>query len=273
MKLLVYVDPSQRGQWALTLARDLARTPGDTLVLLAIEENLKKQPDLLEQAEKQFNAPGLKVVKKVRPAPARNAILDESQECYPNITIFPPAGRRGLARLIKGSRVKTVVHNAPSTVIVARQPVSEHIRRILVAVSGGPHSETTLLSSQEIASILQADLTVIHVSSNVILPFREEEQVREELGVDQQDLSLIQRLVGKLGLKARVLDRQGMVTHEIPAECQRGGYDLLILGQHLAETEAGQELAENLAEILVMETPIPVLVVRPRRWAAQIRGR
>ncbi len=273
MKFLVYVDPSQRGQWALTLARDLARTQDDTVLLLTIEENLKRQPDLLDQAEKQFSGSGLHVVKKVRPAPARNAILDESQESYPNITIFPPAGRRGLARLIKGSRVKTVVHNAPATVMVARRPVSEHIRRILVAVSGGPHSETTLLSAQEIAQILHADLTVIHVSSNVSLPFREKERVREEPGIDQQDLSLIQRLVGKLGLQAKVLDRQGMVTHEIPAECQHGGYDLLILGQHLAETEAGQELAENLAEILVMESPIPVLVVRPRRWAAQIRGK
>jgi nucleotide-binding universal stress UspA family protein len=269
MKILVYVEPGPRGDWALALGEDLARGAGAAVILLTTLENQQLAPRLLDEAAERFSAiPGLAIEKKARPGPARDAILVESRESFPAITVFPPAGRRGLLRLIKGSRVKSVVHNAPSTVMVARRPVSDHIHRILVTVSGGPFSETTLLSAQEIARSLQAELTLLHVTSGIAIPYGPPEPSREG---PEAHPERIERLLASLengGSRPRVRLRQGMVVHEILAECEEGHFDLLILGQHLADKEAGGQLSENIAELLAVECPIPVLIVRPRRWAA-----
>jgi nucleotide-binding universal stress UspA family protein len=61
-----------------------------------------------------------------------------------------------------------------------------------------------------------------------------------------------------------------MVVHEILEECHEGQFDLLVLGQHLAEADAGGPLTENIAEILAMECPIPLVIVRPRRSSGEV---
>ena len=270
MKILVYIDPSFRGEWALSPALDLARGLARTILLLTTRENLDENPKLLEHAAERFSGTkDLVIEKKVRPGPPRDAILAESRESSPAITVFPPAGRWSIARMLRGSRVKAVVHNSPSTVMVARKPVSEHIQRILVTVSGGPFSETTLMSAQEIAKAVNAELFVLHVTSTVSLPYGEVKHERPESPPAAPQLKELQGTLARLGLESQTQCREGMVVREILAECHEGHYDLLILGQHLADKATGGPLSENIAEILAMESPIPVLVVRPRRWAAQ----
>jgi len=263
MKLLLFIDPSFRGDWALALTQDLARGLGGEVILLATEDDIAEDPSLLERAAEKFaHIRDLVVEKRVRPGPARDAIVEESRESRPAITVVPPAGRKGLARWIKGSRVKDVVHNAPSTVMVARKPVSDHIRSILVTVSGGPMSETTALSALEIAQALHAQLTLLHVTSSVNIPFGNTPEAPAP-----RNLSNIQELLTAGGVEPRMRVRDGMVVNEILHECETGGYDLLILGQHLVDMDAGGVYSENIAEVLAVECSIPVLVVRPRRWA------
>lgn len=263
MKLLLYVDPSFRGDWALTLTKDLASGLGGTVILLTTNDHLAEDPSILDRAQEQLRSHrDLTIEKRVRPGPARDAIVAESHESRPAITIVPPAGRKGLARWIKGSRVKDVVHNAPSTVMVARKPVSDHIRSILVTVSGGPMSETTALSALEIAQAMHAQLTLLHVTSSVHLPFGDDATTPPPRNLDG-----IRALLSTGGSEPRLRVREGMVVNEILQECETGGYDLLILGQHLSDLDAGGPLSENIAEVLAVECSIPVLVVRPRRWA------
>ena len=286
LKILVYVDHKARGQWAVSLAQELAQGLHARVILLTVEQNLKSDPELLERAAAAIKATtGDQAIMKTRPGPARKAILEESLSSSPAVTIFPPAGRRGLARMFKGSRVKSVVHNSPSTVAIARQPVSEKIGRILVTVSGGPMSETTLLSAHEVAQALDTELAVLHVSSSVPIPVSEKQSTGAsqiaadaKVGADSEvpdsaeegvpEISeLLARLPWKDNRRPELRLRTGMVVGGILDECQQGHYDLLILGQHLAVKEAGGPLSENIAEILAMECPIPVLIVRPRRWA------
>lgn len=271
MKILVFVDPSSRGEWALSPAVDLARGLGATLLLLTTEEYHASDPGLLDRTAAKLADENLTIVRKTRPGSAREAILAESAETSPAITIFPPAGRGALGRMIKGSRVKTVLQNAPSTIMVARKPVSGQIRRILATVRGGAFSETVLLCAQEIADAIRAEVTVLHVESDVSIPCTEPQR-RATDAVETPPLPEttkdISATIARLGVRAEVRGRQGMVISEILAECHTGRYDLLILGQHLAEKETGGPLSENLAQILAMESPIPVLMIRPRRWVS-----
>jgi nucleotide-binding universal stress UspA family protein len=276
MKILVYVDPSPCGEWAWPPALDLTRTLAREVILLTTSENLEAHPELLDEAAARFEGgKDLVIEKKSRPGPPRRAILEESRESSPAITVFPPAGRRRLTRMIHGSRVKAVLQSSPSTVMVARKPVSDHIRRILVTVSGGPFSETTLLSAVEIAQAVQGDVTVLHVTSGVSIPYGEggeEDTAAPQAGPQKTPVdALIEKLSGE-GIALRVRRREGMVVREILSEVEEGHYDLLVLGQHLADKASGGPLTEDISEILALECPIPVLVVRPRRWAAASRG-
>ncbi len=262
MKLLVFVEPTSRGEWAITLTQDLALGLRGTVMLLTTNEILAEDPQILDRTAEKFSGiAGLSLEKRVRPGPARDAIVEESRESRPAITIVPPAGRKGLARWIKGSRVKDVVHNAPSTVMVARKPVSEHIRSILVTISGGPMSETTALGACEIAQAIHAQLTVLHVTSSVTIPFGESSSTPTP-----RDITHIRDLLTRNGVEPRMRLREGMVVNEILHECEAGGYDLLILGQHLVDMDAGGPFSENIAEVIAIQCSIPVLVIRPRRW-------
>ncbi len=267
LKLLVYVDRGARGSWAISLAQELAQGLRAHVILLTAERNLKLDPDLLKSAASKIeSATERETTLKTRPGPARKAILEESLASSPAVTIFPPAGRTGLARILKGSRVKSVVHNSPSTVAVARRPVHEKISRILVTVSGGPMSETTLLSAHEVTEALESELTVLHVSSGIPIPSTENSAPTELDDRVPEVAEFVENLPWK-GERPELRIRTGMVVPGILDECRRGHYDLLILGQHLAIKEAGGPLSENIADLLAVECPIPVLVVRPRRWA------
>lgn len=123
-------------------------------------------------------------------------------------------------------------------------------------------SETTALCALEIAQALHGQITLLHVTSAVHIPFG-------EVGAEASPANVLARIRDLLkegGVEPRMRTREGMVVREILAECEDGGYDLLILGQHLVDREAGGLFSENIAEDLAMECPIPVLVVRPRRW-------
>ena len=269
MKVLVYVDPSARGEWALAPALDLAARLCTKLILLSTKETLQQHPQLLDAAAERFAEHKIEIIKSVRPGPPRKAILNESAESYPAITVVPPAGRWRFSRILHGSRVRTVVHEAPSTVMIARKPVSDHIRRILVTVSGGPMTETLIRGAQEIAAGLDAELSVLHVSSSVTIPFGE---VRTEAPPTNRPLKEVLTKLSEGGVTPRFLERDGLVVREILSECHEGHYDLLILGQHLADRDMGGPLCQNLAEILAVECPIPVLIIRPRRWASAASG-
>lgn len=263
MKILLYVDPSIRGSWAQMLAREFAAALKGTVLLLTNDEALEDHPDLLERASAAFaGLEGVKVETLVRHGRPRQVILEQARSWRPALIVLPPAGRRGIARMIKGSRVRAVVHEAPSTVLVARQPVSERLRSILVTVSGGPMSETTALAALEVAQAFGAQITLLHVSSSISLGVSEAERDPAIARIEE-----IRQLLQRGGVEPRMRSREGMVVNEIFNECRDGGYDLLILGQHLVNREAGSDLSENLAEDLALHCPIPVLVVRPRRWA------
>jgi nucleotide-binding universal stress UspA family protein len=53
-----------------------------------------------------------------------------------------------------------------------------------------------------------------------------------------------------------------MVVEEIKAELREGGYDLLVIGAHQARTPLDRVLLEDVSAELLLESPIPVLVVQ-----------
>jgi nucleotide-binding universal stress UspA family protein len=256
MDSLVYVDPSHRGEWVLALAAQLPREYADCLVLLATEEDAARDDGLLARARARLAATGARLEEKRAPGPAERAILEEAAAQNYGLVVVPPAGRNALQRMLKGSRVATVVRAVHASVLVARRPPA-HVQRILAAVSGGELSAAVVQAGLELEQAFGARTVFFHVAPEVALPFERSGAAEVELA---EDPALAARQ--QLALHGRELvEREGLVVDEVLAEVEQGAHDLLVVGAPPERGPAGWG-REDTTERLLLACPVSVLIVR-----------
>ncbi len=266
MEILVYVDPSSRGEWALKAAEPLLPALATDVALLATAEDVQADPQLLERAEARLKGKASRVRKVVGKGPAERAVFEETSAHRFLMVVVPPAGRRAIARLIKGSRVATVVRQVSSSVLVARRP-PDRFRRVLVAVAGGPHSLSTTLSAVEVARALHADVTVLHVQSAVDISGGLPHPGRFVPGGDEREAERretfgeISQILARHGYRRDLTIREGFVLEELLAEIEENAHDLLVIGAHRAEGR-DRWMLDDVTERILLGCPIPILVVR-----------
>ena len=168
MDVLVYVDPSPRGEWALAAAAQLPPRWKGTLRLLATAEDASADPTLVERARARLADCG-PVETLTRPGPAERAVIEEARERRYGLLVVPPAGRGAVARMLKGSRVASVVRRARAPVLVARRP-PERIARVLGALSGRDTTAAVLEATLAWEKSPGARAAFVHVRSEVPLP-------------------------------------------------------------------------------------------------------
>ena len=257
MDCLVYVDASQRGEWVLTLAAQLPRDYASHLVLLATEDDEALAPGLLARARGRLLATGADFVERLCPGPAERAILEESTAHAYGLVIVPPAGRNALTRMLKGSRVATVVRSVKASVLVARRP-PQRVQRILATVSGGGLSAAVVEAALRLEQATGARTTFFHVASEVALPYEPRDGSAAAEG-HASDLSERARtLVGARGRELAL--REGLVVDEVIAEVEHGAHDLLVVGA-APEPEHRGWGREDTTERLLLACPVSTLIV------------
>jgi nucleotide-binding universal stress UspA family protein len=258
---LVYVDPSPRGDWALALAALLPSRERRRFDLLATDQDLRARPDLLDKAQGRL-AGARELRTLVRPAPPRRAIVQASAEGDYGLVVVPPAGRNAWQRMIKGSRVATVVRAVHAPVLVARRPPPQ-LDRILAAVSGGSATEAVVAAAADLARAGGGHVDYLHVTSEVALPYAPHEAPSPEAprpGPPPDALHAAQAaLAGAAGTGALVV-REGLVVEEILEAFEAGAYDLLVVGAS-AEDERGRLGREDVTRRIVLAGRGSTLVV------------
>lgn len=247
---LVYLDPSPRGAWAVSLAARLPRLADWDLVLVATEEDARKDTALVERARSALAAAG-GVRVAVRPGPAEAAVVAEAGAVGLDLLVVPPAGRNAIQRMLKGSRVATVVRQVATPVLIARDP-PEAIRRVLVAVGGGHAAGVE--AGRALAAAWGAEVRAVHVESAVALPYGRDGDTPAE---DPRSAAVA--LARANGVELRV--REGLVADGVLAEVREGGYDVLVLGSpRAADPVWGRD---DVAERILVGCPVSTLVVPP----------
>jgi nucleotide-binding universal stress UspA family protein len=266
MRLLLCIDDLPTASDALGAARLLAGALTADLIVLAVAENDAAADVLLAAARAELAA-----VTPISEARAVGAAMEDAiallcQGQPFDLVIFGPAGRRGIQRLLRGSRVLNLVRQASTSIWIARGPLPA-IRRILVAISGAPTSEIDVRFAGYLARAFQARLTVLHVVSQVPLTFTGLAHLRynlpDFLALDMPGSRQLQRageVLAELEVPGRLDVREGLVSDEVVGEAAEG-YDLLVIGAHAGEGMAGL-LLDNITEHIVRESPITTLVVR-----------
>lgn len=266
-EILVYVDPSSRGEWAISAAAQLVPGLFRKVALLVTQDDAKSDPELPRRARAAFEGRADSIREVVRPGPAERAVKDECEHGRYALVVVPPAGRKAIARLLKGSRVATVVRQVKSSVLVARRP-PPRFRRIVLAVGGGVHSLATALGAIEVAKALDADLEVLHVDSTVELPAElpwvEKRAPNPAITARSDRETTLERVKGALaaaGFTRPLRLRRGMIVNEVLAEIEEHADDLLVLGAHRA---AGAEtwMLDDVTEQILLSSPISILVIR-----------
>jgi nucleotide-binding universal stress UspA family protein len=255
MDVLVYLDPSPRGEWALAVAAALPPRWRGTRRLLATEEDASAHPGLVEGASARLGASG-PVEALTRPGPAERAVIEEAHARRYGLLVVSPAGRGAVARMLKGSRVATVVHGARTPVLVARRPPGR-IERVLGALSGrdttGAVVEATLAWEERPG----ARAAFVHVRSEVPLPLGADEAPPEVPGA--ADLAAAHAALAARGRAADLQLRDGLVVEETLDAFEEGAFHLLVVGAH-GEGSPGFG-REDLTERLLLGCPGSTLVV------------
>jgi nucleotide-binding universal stress UspA family protein len=255
MQVLVYVDPGPRGEWAISLAgllpaRDLS------LRLLATAEDAAAHPGLLARARARL---GAVVDVTTRPAPAERAVLAEATERAYDLVVVPPAGRGALARMLRGSRVASVVRSVNAPVLVARRPPAR-VERVLAALSGR-RSTASVLESALAWEAGGAEVSFLHVRAEVALP-RSPGRGRRAEETASPDSGAARAALAALGREAELSLRDGPVVDELLDAFDSGAFQLLVIGAR-GEEEAGFG-REDVTERLLLGCPGSTLVVPPR---------
>jgi len=253
VKCLVYVDPSSRGEWALRLAGLLA--PGlSGVTLLATEEDAAADPGLLSRARGAVDGVAL-VEERRAPGPAERAILKEAARGSFDLVIVPPAGRGALSRMLKGSRVASVVKSVGTSVLVARRPPAR-LHRILAAVSGGGATAAVVTGALQMEQALGASACFLHVASEVALPY-EPARPAAAAAAPADETTRARQALASAGRDLVV--REGLVVEEILAELEQGAHDLLVAGASASESGWGRE---DVTERVLLRCPTSMLIVR-----------
>ena len=255
MDVLVYLDPSPRGEWALAAAAQLPPRWKGRLRLVATEEDAAADTSLLDRARARLADCG-PVETLTRPGPAERAVIEEARARRYGLLVVPPAGRGAVARMLKGSRVANVVRRARAPVLVARRP-PERMERVLGALSGRDTTTAVLEAALAWEERPGARAAFVHVRSEVPLPQGDVAPSLEDPGADEHEA--VRAVLAARGRAADLQRRDGLVVEETLDVFESGAFHLLVVGAH-GEGAAGFG-REDVTERLLLGCPGSTLIV------------
>ena len=254
MDVLVYLDPSPRGEWALAAAAQLPPRWKGRLRLVATEEDAAADPSLLDRARARLGFVTVETL--TRPGPAERAVIEEARERPYGLLVVPPAGRGAVARMLKGSRVANVVRRARAPVLVARRP-PDRMERVLGALSGRGTTAAVLEAVLAWEERPAARAAFVHVRSEVPLPHGDAAPAPEAAGPDEHEA--VRAALTARGRAADLQLRDGLVVEETLDAFESGAFHLLVIGAH-GEGSAGFG-REDVTERLLLGCPGSTLIV------------
>lgn len=184
-KILVPLDGSLMAERALQPARALAEAARGEIILLRSmivvhmampafageydwlwpedsDGAMRREVEsYLEHIRDTIARPRMHVVTEVAEGSEAAAILDAASEHNVDLIAMTSHGRTGVRRWLMGSVTERVLHYATCPVMVLRH---EHaLRHILVALDGSELAERVLEPALDVASCLDADVTLLRV--------------------------------------------------------------------------------------------------------------
>jgi nucleotide-binding universal stress UspA family protein len=168
----------------------------------------------------------------------------------------------------RSQRTYEVIKAIPAPVLVAAGERTS-FTKFLVCTGGKRYIEPAVKLTGEIAKCAGASITLLHVMAEP--PAIYADLVRLEEDVDAllaagselgQNLRLQKESLEKLGVRADVRVRHGMVLEQVFRELRDGGYDMIVTGSSQARGALQHYIMGDLTKSIVDRARCPVLVAR-----------
>lgn len=271
IRMLLYSDGSELGSQALTLGGRIARALAHAVDILAIARTPERKEVSSEEIEAtvgELEAAAISVAVYRRPGTMGQELLEQADTKDYDLIVIGSKGRRGIRRLLAGSRACSILGGAATSVLVVKGRERERIARILACSAAGPASNETIQFAARLAHALEASVTLLHVMSQVAL---EESAKGADLEAGAAELiegearegthlEAMLEILEDEGVEAEAVVRHGLVVDEIIAEAREGHFDMLVIGAHTTPNIAGL-LSIDLAQQIMLTTNRPILIV------------
>jgi nucleotide-binding universal stress UspA family protein len=276
MKVLVCTESSPDSAASAAFASQLGLIQEADVTLLGVAHASQDVADTqaaMERVEGQLSsASRLNLVLKIG-EPFHEIIQAAGAQEY-DLVVLSRHEKRRLPPIMSRSGTQTLARNIASHLLLVRNP-PDQVNKVLVCSSGEAPSSHTLTLAGELIRRAAANVSLIHVMSQVALrpdsPTSELEETARE-AIDRrtpegdrlkQGIALLQK-AGVEGPIHPVL-RHGLVVDEVLSEIDEGGYDLIVLGSHYQPglTRWMDVLLDNVANALLSRAHCSVLIVAP----------
>ena len=292
--ILVPLDGSPLGEHALPTAADLAHRSGARLVLLraAGENDHAEAEAYLDQLPAEaFGlvaasgaatplplSPGMQppVERLIVTGSPAEAILAGVRDQAADLIVMTTHGRSGVHRLLLGSVAEKVIAASPVPVWLVRAdhpalPSALDVPlRLLVPLDGSPFAEAALPIARELAGILHARLTLLHVMEPTSLAddllLTQPIVPPETTLVDPTEAQgYLGDWVARLrleGLSADAVVQAGHAKDAILRESETPGVRLIVMATH-GRTGLRQTVFGSVAQDTLRRGRLPLVLIRP----------
>lgn len=272
MRWLISTDGTPRSKQAAQFAASLIQPELDEVVLLGVINRTSKT-QLISALDDLEAGLGGAVKKRVMEEGSMLKVMGKvaDSEAY-DIAVYASRGRRGLTKILLGSVAARLAQEMPCSVLIVRK-VPQAIKKVLVATTLSPDHPAPILEGSRLAAISGADVTLLHVMSQIPLADDEHayqleltaQQARDQGTREGMGFDHMLAIAEAQGITASPKIRYGLVEDEIIAEVIEQDYDLLVLGAHRATVDApawAEMLIEDVTDVVLMSTRCPILIVR-----------
>jgi nucleotide-binding universal stress UspA family protein len=282
--VVIALDRSDLSARALPFAKQVAQLWRGRLVLvhalLSLDEHAPVPVELeLRSIVQDLNALGITADAVVRHASPAQAIVDVVREREADLIVMASHQRHGLNRWLRGSITEDVLARtrAPLVMIPGEgAPVFGPRKRILVPLDGSPTGEAALdflrgrSTNGPIELLLMRVVSHIPVVIGADATFSVDALSPSELEAELQEArEYVARLGGSIADSSVVVRHQVIVAADAVARVileavSHEHADLIALGTH-AKTGVSRLVLGSVSEEILESSPIPVLLVHPRR--------
>lgn len=276
MKVLVCTESRPDSVPAAAFASQLGLIPGADTTLLGLAHSRREVADTeaaMDRVGKQLSA-AASLDRVLRVGDPSHEIIKAAGEEDFDLVVLSRHPRRRLPPLVTRSGTQILARSIASHLLLVRNP-PDQLRKILVCSSGEMPSIHTLPLAGRLIGPAEADVSLIHVMSQVALrpdsPASELEETageaieRKTLEGDRLEQGI--QLLTDAGVRAPIhpVLRHGLVVDEVLAEIEDGGYDLVVLGSHYQPglTRWMDVLLDNVANALLDRVECSLLIIAP----------
>jgi len=302
-RILVCLDGSGLAEQIVPYAKVQASQFGSEIHLLrALEKSAKGQTSAqseepeatayLDEVAESLRKGGISVTRDTVKGEAGEAILTYADRCKIDLIAMATHGRSGLGRAVLGSIASSVLRgsNTPILIITPRKigaKTSEEIqppKGILVCLDGSRLAEQVIPCAAGQALGFQAQLVLLQVVSGPLdyspgttgaAPVEDArlgEMTKEALNSAKAYLEQLATPLRQRDIQVNTVATVGRAGETILGYAGRHSVDLIGIATH-GRSGLGQALYGSVADHVLRESGLPILLIRPKEKQSKGRGR